>query len=200
MSLLWTMKPKDMLSRHWAGHEFELQRGLWRAPEPYIFAPMMWSPQWAIGMQAEDEINPTSGPFIGPPVSRDTEILAWRRWEIELDSHWKPVLASVSRNYRWDGPTVRSDKPVQNGHTGFWALKSRRETVSHRADAWGRVGLSGTVVEGTEGYRAECATVRALWVLRLNSTHDPWILDVLADRYQCPVRFYGSSDDLEETD
>ena len=200
---LWTPKPKDNTARC-GGYEFKLVGGLWRVPEVDVwtstFPLINWSAR-SIGWAVESGEEPTSGPFIGEPQHRDTEVLAWRRWNVGWDKDYRPVLKSVSVTYSWDGPSVSTAKPSIRSQTGFWALKSRKACWTEAKDsfeAWGRVALSGTVVEGTDGYRAECATIRAVWIPRKAKTDNPWILDVLSDRYQCPVRFYGNPADWED--
>jgi hypothetical protein len=121
---------------------------------------------------------------------------------------------------RWEGPVMVADE--QPGQTTFWrghglyALKP-----GHLADlpcvqrSWygdqlgwcvGTVGLFGKVVEGTDGYRAEKAVIRSLWLatpyLWVANTGLPalLILRKLAERYdladqQCHV---GLPPEVEE--
>lgn len=118
------------------------------------------------------------------------EIIAWRGWCLSKDDHG-PVLKSVTRDVPWLGPSLTAD--AKPGHrtpdpnyywrgdntSGIYALRELGEHYS-KMSVVGSVALSGIVVEGENGYRAEHATIRSL---RLRS---------LPDRQpQYQARYYG---------
>lgn len=68
-------------------------------------------------------------------------------------------------------------------HGGYLAMGSTYPAVE------GEVALSGTVIEGEYGYRAEQATIRRLWFL-YNPLPDALMPELIAEfeaRYQCEV-------------
>jgi hypothetical protein len=100
---------------------------------------------------------------------RPTEIIAWRGWSF-ADNAWEPILRSVTYDTIWEGPALTADvKPERHNSHGIYALKARPGWGEPNGDyffgaAFGRVALSGTVVEADGGYRAERAIIRDLWV------------------------------------
>jgi hypothetical protein len=124
-----------------------------------------------------------------PPEPVTEEIIAWRGWMI-LGEPNDPRLCSLTRMSLWDGPTVTADqKPDRDSTHGLYALRDRAGLREMRRDAEGEVSLSGVVVEGTNGYRAERATVRSI-VLANNPCPEISLMtlaDLLAVRYQCEV-------------
>lgn len=132
----------------------------------------------------------------GEPIPVVSEILAWRGWNFAA-SPSEPILQSVTYPVRWDGPTLLADAvpTAKNGH-GIHALKVKDTNSSYLSEvaAFGEVALSGIVVEGTDGYRAERATIRSLWVAspRCRGTtgerYCAWeIAGMLAARYEVEV-------------
>ena len=150
--------------------------------------------------------------------SQDTEIIAWRAWflvEHEGDWYLRSFFYPTGDPMRWEGPAVRADKtPELESAHGIYALTKERFDGYYSPDygigvtmhfgssdgryktesfVYGEVALSGTVVEGTNGYRAEQAVVRSLtlkldkaWAL--TSKQVPLEIQAsLEQRYQCPV-------------
>lgn len=134
-----------------------------------------------------------------PSVVVATEVIGWRSWDVQyelgafLDADY--YLTSW-RGTRWDGPVLTADVvPTRENTNGVYArpegwtpgyhgyVMSPLGGASQRV--YGRVALTGIVVECEQGYRAERATVRDLWVLnshpgtRLNFT------TALEQRYAC---------------
>ena len=145
--------------------------------------------------------------------SQDTEIIAWRAWylvEHEGDWYLRSFFCPEGNPMRWEGPAVRADKtPELESAHGIYALTEKRfgsvcyEDVysmiggdgRYKAEGYiyGEIALSGTVIEGTNGYRAEQAVVRSL-TLKLDKawalTSKQVPLEIQASlerRYQCPV-------------
>lgn len=100
-----------------------------------------------------------SGAGVGPePVAE--EIIAWRSWDLRDGALW-----STTQNFCWDGPSVTADAvPTADNSNGIYALQEISDTPI--TDVWGQVELSGLVVEGEKGYRAERATIRSLYIGR----------------------------------
>jgi hypothetical protein len=98
----------------------------------------------------------------------ESEIVAWRGWQLGEDDDG-PLLRSFN-NTPWTGPVLTADKEPDPGHNhGIYALGQRPDWRSPNASyfldaAYGEVGLSGLVIEGGCGYRAERAVVRSLYV------------------------------------
>lgn len=132
----------------------------------------------------------------------ETEILAWRGWHLDRESWWAPRLASVNYHTVWETPVLRADEvPTAWNTNGIHALRAKPSRASE--DFWdyfalsvyGEVALSGTVVEGDRGYRAEQAIVRRLWVANPGDIPTPlrtrwslWSLAaILAHHYEVEV-------------
>lgn len=90
----------------------------------------------------------------------------------------------------FDGPIlVAHEKPALDNSSGLYSLKPDKDFWSdlvqgYQADAWGDVGLLGTVVEHARGYRAEKQVVRRISLLVPSS---PEFRRLLEARYQCEV-------------
>lgn len=158
---------------------------------------------------------PQRAPAPAVPVEKmetiESEIMAWRGWNLSWDDPYDPILQSASQNTLWRGPTVVADKaPELGGKTGIYALSEREVKPKHdfygdSMRGWSRqylsmpvsgtVALSGVVVEGEYGYRAERATIRSL---RLNLSGPIYserllapieIAAALEHRYEVEVEF-----------
>jgi len=127
----------------------------------------------------------TALPYTGPINTIEQEVLAWRSWNIGNErgrTFWiddAPVLWSVVLPCCWLAPVQTADALPGLGNTsGIYALRHFPRRVRFQ-DWWhhdtyreylddtpvqGVVALSGRVVQGTRGYRAERAVVRALWL------------------------------------
>ena len=110
---------------------------------------------------------------------------------MQTDQGWR--LRSIVVNKVWETATlVAHASPKANEHgVGIHACKTREEFVGsgYAGTCIGTVALSGLVVEGEIGYRAERATVRSLIVLGYPA---PEIRPIelcaeLAETYQCDV-------------
>lgn len=140
-------------------------------------------------------------------ATRDTEILAWRAWRLGAGvTYQRPCLWSITRDVPWKGPVMSADKEPALDHThGIYALREP-DTEYRRSQhsLHGVVALSGTVIEGTTGYRAERAVIRGLWFNMETlavSYPDRRPIEVMAeleDRYQCPVSFAQGHDATAE--
>jgi len=105
-------------------------------------------------------------------------------------SEWR--LRSPLHSVLWDGPVMVADAVPRVGNcNGIYALK--RPTRHTRRAYWnvvvGVVALSGQIVVGKYGYRAERAVVRALWLD--HSLYQPDIIQALQDCYQADVHCQG---------
>ena len=119
------------------------------------------------------------------------------------------MLRSLTKNTIWEGPSITADhRPKLDNENGIYALKREDgyeydPTVRFRlfdwnyrtgSLVWGQVALSGVVVEGTMGYRAERSTIRSLYIQPQLCTLLPDVVPLSLiclweDRYQCPVVF-----------
>lgn len=128
----------------------------------------------------------------GEVVERE-EIGAWRCWRLEQS--YREVLWSCHWAVPWEGPSLRAHEcPTLDNVSGVYAFRPKGKM--HPTHAFypmefpviGLVALSGTVVVGTAGYRAEVCTVRRLWVRAFipgsMGPHRPRDLEEL---YQCEV-------------
>lgn len=123
------------------------------------------------------------------------EVLAWRAWRLEADDQG-PLLRSLSWEVAWPGPVLVADQaPDQGNERGVYAVRDRHSHWCRgpRARVLGLVGLSGRVLEHERGYRAERATVRALFLLPPRQAEDTLedrsgVAAGLAARYACGVR------------
>lgn len=132
------------------------------------------------------------------PVPVAQEIIAYRGWQLTKDKAGVPQLASFNGT-RWDGPSLVADAvPDHDNTNGVYALTLEnpyRSQYEGTCCVWGSVALSGIVVEGQTGYRAERATIRTLSVVKHpDNLRDSIMLEIttaLEDRYQCPVEMDG---------
>ena len=144
------------------------------APTPAQLARMKAKTQMSELVQKQglpSYYDPCSAPPEPDPEPVTSEILAWRGWLRDTKNDYEPVLRSFNYDVRWDGPSLTADKVPSRKHDhGIYALKAtpgkRHEQSSYyfNAFAFGCVALSGVVVEGELGYRAERATIRELWL------------------------------------
>jgi len=134
------------------------------------------------------------------------EVLAWRGWSLnwaEKEQGW--FLYSVNHDVRWDGPSLMADKvpDSQNTH-GIYALADKGQLLlqGYGTQVLGEVALSGIVVEGERGYRAERATIRNLVVFGYPrpDVRPIEILVELENRYQCEVRWEQANESLYSAD
>lgn len=136
-----------------------------------------------------------------PIVPVGQEVIAYRAWlfqgmGIENDA----VLWSVAHPVRWEGPVLTADRvPSMNSRHGIYA-KSTLEGLNQeygRQPVIGEVALSGVVVEGDNGYRAERCVIRSLtlYYKRLKHEYDVSPLELAArleKRYHVDVTLDAS--------
>lgn len=133
----------------------------------------------------------TPAPPAPPPlVPVDHEILAWRGWNLDLDEIKLAPLMVYGGIFcdTWAGPTAVADQvPSLDTTSGLYALKEPNYRLD--GDVVGQVALSGIVLEGTTGYRAERAAIRSL---TLRSCAHPRlcpleVASILEERYKVDV-------------
>jgi hypothetical protein len=133
----------------------------------------------------------------------DTEIVAWRGWQVVGEDRDDVVLGSINGT-RWESPTlVAHERPAPGSDDGIYALKQFPAPREHSYTsyfchgAFGQVALSGLVVEGEYGYRAERATIRSVWLtkpelLPMSDQCCAWeIAGLLSQRYDTDVDLVG---------
>lgn len=209
---LYLQAPADHTVRH-GGFEFALdtKKGLWVAPTlADAFGNFSVNLGHAISytisgwncVEAAPAAPPaTASPLWDKPETVTGEIIAYRGWDYDFhvtpDGKVAVRLESRHQDFYWDGPATTADEaPSAEGDHGLYAVASdahhKDNFGSYVSDApiWGRVALSGVVVEGTNGYRAERAAVQELWVnagaLDCEDSADG-MCKALGDRYQCDV-------------
>ena len=137
--------------------------------------------------------QPVEGAGTGTsPVPIAQEIIAWRGWSlVPTEQGWR--LRSLVVDRTWESATlVAHDTPKSDLlGVGIHACKTREDfgASGYCATCMGTVALSGIVVEGEVGYRAERATVRSLIVLGYPAPNvrPIEICAELAETYQCDV-------------
>lgn len=113
--------------------------------------------------------------------SATTELLATRGWRLTFSPYIGVRLQSLCLEVVWDGPTLVAHGDPEQPDTGIHAAKDEAWTTEFCryaciAPVWGVVALSGKVVEGQTGYRAERATIQSL---ALHYTHQGISQDVV---------------------
>lgn len=202
-----------------AARQQQLQNQLGGYGSSPFSAPAGLGAQQMSQQQAMGYNQPPQQPTQAPPLPKlwekpekiEQEIIAYRAWLMDWECvGWsgegiaqlpilRPVLHSINQSFTWDGPVSRSTSPpAANSKAGLYAVGAdERFAENFRAyvtggNVWGEVALSGIVVEGENGYRAEVATIRRLWIgggTRINVYIDSSakLAQLLADRYQCDV-------------
>lgn len=196
-----------------AGHEFSLDSsGLWLSPLARVGdgwvsltldtnQPFYWGPTIRFGAQvAPVPAEPPAGASAlwDKPETVTGEIIAYRAWDYDFqitdDGAVGVRLESLHQDFYWDGPVTTADAaPAADSDKGLYAIRGdehHRDNFKNYMKGkaiWGRVALSGIVVEGQCGYRAERAAIQELWVNPYIDTEDSpeGLCKLLADRYQC---------------
>lgn len=171
-----------------------------------------------LGSAARTVLDPTesgSAPRAKPAAPSDAgvgasvipvaqEIVAWRSWilRVEQGAFLDEDFYLTSWNgTRWEGPTLRADQtPTRENEHGVYA---RPTSWNPRAylfypmpvldipgvhKVYGQVALSGRVIQGETGWRAEQGTIRSLWVTAYPSSPNAFLLkEILERRYACTV-------------
>jgi hypothetical protein len=136
-----------------------------------------------------------------PPVLGTEPIVAWRTWLAELETGqlhpvafsmipdaWKPRQACIARCPAQHPGDRLCDR------CGFHALKSEaaaRARMPYRSDyVWGTVALWGHVIEGTKGYRAQCAYPIKIYA------YSEDLRRKIANRYACETELAHTDDEL----
>jgi hypothetical protein len=133
------------------------------------------------------------------PVAQ--EIVAYRAWLCAPDDDGRAVLWSLTRHVIWEGPTLVADlRPSEEHLHGVYAVK---EPWQRNVHSWsytfavdGQVALSGVVLEGETGYRAERATIRALTLYYKECRWQKAPIEIareLEERYQVDVKLDGTA-------
>lgn len=89
------------------------------------------------------------------------EIIGWRIWCIKGD-----FLESYSALHVWPPHTVMKGNPKEYNSEGIWAFKEKSRALYKLMQATGICGsvkMWGNIIEHSEGYRAEFATVDELY-------------------------------------
>lgn len=130
------------------------------------YQQMLSSSQWAYaqGLVAQPP-KPTQR--LVNEESSSTELLAMRGWRLDFSPYCGVRLRSLHVDVVWEGPTLIAHGDPEQESTGVHAAKTEKWATEFSryaalAPVWGVVALSGKVVEGTTGYRAERATVQSL--------------------------------------
>jgi hypothetical protein len=186
-----------------AGYEFSLDAsGLWLSPFARgdgLALYVISSPMMGVWRTPQTEKPAATSPLWDNPETVTGEIVAYRAWDYDFqvaeDGAIGVRLESLHQDFYWDGPVTSADEaPSAGNQNGLYAIRGdehHRNNFNEYMQVkaiWGRVALSGIVVEGTHGYRAERATVQELWVSpdHLHDDDSPeGLCKLLADRYQC---------------
>lgn len=125
-----------------------------------------------------------------------TERIGYRSWLLKAR-----MLHSLNHPVVWEGPTLTADRPPEKEHGhGIYCLKKYDPNNIYLQDHWvtGSVALSGKVLEYTDGWRAERATIRSLTLHAAKSLAQAkaWyrkqdtpnaVAQALSERYQVEV-------------
>lgn len=200
------------------GYEFyfDLAKSLWLAPQVgflddfdmsgVLSSISQWNPP-VDGLPLPPRVPVSASHLWEKPEVVTEEIIAYRAWTYDTvitpDGAIEVRLESQYQEYFWDGPVTVSDKiPAVGSDHGLYALGLQPHhegnwlsyITGNNGEVWGRVALSGIVVEGDCGYRAERATIQELWVNPEefvggygNSDSPEGLCKLLGDRYQCDV-------------
>ncbi len=188
---------------------YDTQVGLWLPPDYEIveLSPFVsfLGHNVALSNEKPKSVPPTASSLWDSPETVTTEIMAYRGWvlKVQIDDNGKAVIYLRSMNFDmlWDGPTVVADEtPKAESLHGLYAvgLLPHHEwnfvlNMDMSCHIWGRVALSGMVIEGDLGYRAERATIQELWLNPATEVDDfdnhstIGLAKLLAERYQCDV-------------
>lgn len=130
-----------------------------------------------------------------------SELIGWRMWA--LSGEYEPVLTSIN-GAQWAGPTLTADKAPEAGtRHGIYALKDKAALLKsgylEGAQLFGTVALSGTVVEGETGFRAERGTMRDLVLLNAGPYWAEkiclWeLVGILNEKYQIDIQMATAED------
>jgi hypothetical protein len=152
----------------------------------------------------------TVPPVTPTPVVRVAqEILAWRAWNVDDEGY----LLSITAGCRWDGPVFDNGVAPQVDSYPSWVVFGSKPGISktlgvHATRERGRwtgmvygvVALSGSVIEGEDGYRAQRAAIRSLIVTQPTANRNMLDLSAtLADRYQCDVTIEPAAEKPPDT-
>jgi hypothetical protein len=126
-------------------------------------------------------------------VPRSAPVGAYRAWQVRIEpvpsGGWTPVLASLTARSLWPAPTQRATcdvvlgrqfhgldvrVPVAPCSCGIYALGEPLDAggLTHPVVVSGRVLLSGRVIQGDQGFRAEKARITGPLELRLRCSAD----------------------------
>lgn len=171
--------------------------GLWLKPSP--FEGDCTAATYTKAKPAKDGPPEGASHLWENPEVQTTEIIGYRAWDygcvVQPDSTVEILLQSPYQGTLWEGPVLTADREPGVGHgCGLYAIgtKERSETNYYDyvepAKIWGKVAMSGIVVEGARGYRAERMAIQELFVNPdyMDGHSSPQgLAKLLADRYQC---------------
>lgn len=103
------------------------------------------------------------------------EMIGWRIWPVRHG-----YLASYSANYVWTPDMAAEGAPGDYDGGGLWAFKTAGAALNKllsqsETSAMGSVYLYGEVVEHSEGYRAQYASVRSIDELHSRELRSPHV-------------------------
>jgi hypothetical protein len=119
-----------------------------------------------------------------PVLKLTTPLVGWRGWRLLPDRHLGSAI-QMGVKWPWRKP-LQVDDPnwhMDPGTNGIHAYKFRKQvlpTCEYSTDVVGEVWLWGRVIEHTEGYRAEFAYPKKLYV---PDSTDPLVVMELEDGY-----------------
>lgn len=140
-----------------------------------------------------------SEPAASPSITAVAqEVIGWRSWFllVETSPYLERDFFLMSwRGTKWEGPVLAADAlPETDNEHGVYARTTEWRGSMFAMPIFdmgairvrGTVALTGRVLQGESGYRAERATVRELW---LHSPSGPTfeMREILERRYACPV-------------
>jgi hypothetical protein len=124
-----------------------------------------------------------STPHPEPPET--DPIVAYRCWKLDESKEGVPILYSVAQDFCWL-PYEPAKGDITEDGGGIYAFKSQQDALHYLEDnhIFGEVNLWGGVLEHPEGYRAEFAYPKELWV---HSDFDATMIVRLEETYGVPV-------------
>lgn len=151
--------------------------------------------------------SPAGGDASPRPEPIAQEIIGWRGWnwlhEPDAFGGWSLALQGF-RGRTWEGPTFIADQlPEASNENGIYArpmdwyqkMMSNRYYMfgfgsgAHPSPVQGTVALSGRVIQGEHGWRAERGTIRELWVMGAVPVPELFVRAHLEDRYGCDIHW-----------
>jgi hypothetical protein len=132
-------------------------------------------------MSLLDKLFPNPNP---PPQIETESIVGFRSWALRESPEGVPLLYSVTRDFCWLPFEPSHGELIGDG--GIYAYKTQSDTWQYAAPGTicGEVNLWGMVLDYDEGFRAEHAYPKELWV---TSEFDATMIVRLEETYGIPV-------------